>query len=421
MERNKTCKGLKANKKKNRSLFYRVSAWLHLWLGLISGIIVVIVCLTACIWVFKEEITVHILDPQSKIAYQEKPILSPADLYRTARELYPDKKIASARYLQGRAVNISIGDSRKPEAKIKLDPYTGKVIAIRTNGDPGETFFRSILNGHRFLWLPYKIGRPVVNYSILIFVITLISGLVLWYPKKWNKSTRDKSFKIKFGGTFKRLNYDLHNVLGFYSLLILLVLGLTGIVYGIEWFSRGLYWTTSGGRTLPKYERYESDSTKIDIAMRTDEAIDMAWNRVLSENRQAKGFNISFPDTSDAKSTINITVYSSIGRSYDNISYTFDRYTLHQIPKHEINGEKFQTASFPVKLRKMNYDLHIGSILGLPTKIIAFFASLIGASLPVTGFILWWGKKKGKKKPPRKRWKGNIDKSERSLVHFENE
>lgn len=47
----------------------------------------------------------------------------------------------------------------------------------------------------------------------------------------------------------------------------------------------------------------------------------------------------------------------------------------------------------------MNYDLHVGSILGLPGKILAFFGALIGASLPVTGFLVWWGKRKKKKKP----------------------
>ena len=38
--------------------------------------------------------------------------------------------------------------------------------------------------------------------------------------------------------------------------------------------------------------------------------------------------------------------------------------------------------------------LHVGQIGGLTTKIIAFLASLICASLPITGFIIWWGKRK---------------------------
>ncbi|MEO7990252.1 MAG: PepSY-associated TM helix domain-containing protein [Chryseolinea sp.] len=29
----------------------------------------------------------------------------------------------------------------------------------------------------------------------------------------------------------------------------------------------------------------------------------------------------------------------------------------------------------------------------MPGKILAFFASLIAASLPVTGFYIWWGRR----------------------------
>jgi uncharacterized iron-regulated membrane protein len=49
------------------------------------------------------------------------------------------------------------------------------------------------------------------------------------------------------------------------------------------------------------------------------------------------------------------------------------------------------------KINEMNYDIHVGNILGLPGKIIAFLASLICSSLPITGFIIWLGKRKKSK------------------------
>jgi uncharacterized iron-regulated membrane protein len=50
----------------------------------------------------------------------------------------------------------------------------------------------------------------------------------------------------------------------------------------------------------------------------------------------------------------------------------------------------------------MNYDIHTGAILGLPGKILMFFASLICATLPVTGFVIWWGRRKKSPKHIRK-------------------
>jgi uncharacterized iron-regulated membrane protein len=39
----------------------------------------------------------------------------------------------------------------------------------------------------------------------------------------------------------------------------------------------------------------------------------------------------------------------------------------------------------------------VGAALGLPGKIIAFIASLLIASLPITGFLIFYGKKIRKK------------------------
>jgi len=57
------------------------------------------------------------------------------------------------------------------------------------------------------------------------------------------------------------------------------------------------------------------------------------------------------------------------------------------------------------KLLRMNYDIHTGAIIGLPGKVLAFCASLLCASLPITGFYIWWGRRKKDrreaKQPPR--------------------
>ena len=51
-------------------------------------------------------------------------------------------------------------------------------------------------------------------------------------------------------------------------------------------------------------------------------------------------------------------------------------------------GEKWRTS---------NYAMHTGSIYGLPTKILASLISLFCAFLPISGFLIWWGRKRKKK------------------------
>lgn len=400
LNRSKLFVGDQPSKKRpeGKSRFRRINDWLHLWLGLISGIIVFIVCLTGCIWVFNEEI-LWLLEPETRVEVQQKPVILPVTVQQIAEKALPGQKVTYANYQQGQAINVGAGDWDTTHYLLKLHPYTGQILAKETHQKDQFEFFDWILRGHRFLWLPWEIGRPIVNYATLVFVVLLITGLIWWYPKKWTKTTVEKSFTIKWGASLKRINLDLHNVLGFYSLLFLLAIALTGMVWGIEWYSKGLYWATSGGKTLADYEDAYSDSTKVNKAQTADVVMNLAWEKVIRENPEAKGFYYSFPDMADAKSAIYITIYPTKGQFYNNKSYTFDRHALQQLPEHEVYGADYDTASFGTKLRKMNYDIHVGSILGFPGKVLAFLASLIGASLPVTGFIVWWIRKGyGKKK-----------------------
>jgi uncharacterized iron-regulated membrane protein len=73
-------------------------------------------------------------------------------------------------------------------------------------------------------------------------------------------SNRATYFKRR--AKFKRVNYDLHTVLGFYSLTIALTLTITGLIMGFQWFNKGFYWLASDGQRPQWYERAFSDTTQ---------------------------------------------------------------------------------------------------------------------------------------------------------------
>lgn len=78
---------------------------------------------------------------------------------------------------------------------------------------------------------------------------------------------------------------------------------------------------------------------------------------------------------------------------YNGVTEQYDQYTGMLLKTHY-----FTDQSRGEKLRDLNYDIQTGSILGLPGKILAFIASLIAASLPISGFLIWWGRCKRDKK-----------------------
>ena len=70
-------------------------------------------------------------------------------------------------------------------------------------------------------------------------------------------------------------------------------------------------------------------------------------------------------------------------------NYSFDRYSaklLKYLP--------YIKKSPGLKLLGMDYDIHVGQIAGVTGKILAFLASLISASLPITGLIVYLHKRK---------------------------
>jgi uncharacterized iron-regulated membrane protein len=76
----------------------------------------------------------------------------------------------------------------------------------------------------------------------------------------------------------------------------------------------------------------------------------------------------------------------------------FDPNSAKEINGSYVWGNYTDAKTLADNIKRMNYDIHTGAAWGLPGRIALFFAALIIASLPVTGFYIWWGKRKKKKR-----------------------
>ncbi|WP_270565842.1 PepSY-associated TM helix domain-containing protein [Bacteroides finegoldii] len=269
-----------------------------------------------------------------------------------------------------------------------INPYTGKVIHSVCK-EPRETdFFSFILKGHRTLWIPGKAGKLMIGYSVVIFVITLITGLVLWYPRKWNKKTALRNFTLKIKAPFARLNYDLHNVLGEYAAIVLFVLSATGLVWSFNWFSKATYYITSGGKELKPYVLPQSGTLHIEAGKAS---LNVLFKKLKEESPNTATFYFALPQKKEE--VIRVSVVHERGSYYKTDNLFFDQYTLAPLQGSGAYAGKYTEASPADKLRRMNLEIHDGRILGIFGEIIVFVCALIGASLPVTGFIIWFKKK----------------------------
>ncbi len=358
-----------------------------------SGLVVFIISVTGCIYAFQAELQ-DLLQPYRFVAARQAPQLPPSQLQAKAEEALPGKLVHAVLYAEpGRAAEV-IFYSYEPTYHYVayINPYTGEVQHIQ---DVKKSFFGFILQGHFYLWLPHDIGQPVVASATLVFVVMLLTGIILWWPRN-KKGTRQR-FTIKWNARWRRRNFDLHNVLGFYVSALALLLALTGLVWGFRWFAQGVYGLASGGKELQEYQEPPSDTTQA-ATIAAAPILDRVWHKIQAEHPGAAVVEVHPPlnESSSIAATINYhpDTYHKIDYRY------FDQYTMQELSVDHIWG-RYHEATAADKLMRMNYDLHTGAILGLPGKILAFLASLLCASLPVTGFFVWWGRRN--KKPNKQK------------------
>jgi uncharacterized iron-regulated membrane protein len=371
--------------------FKKLLGKLHLWFGLSSGIVVFIVAVTGCLYAFQSEIQ-DLTQPHRFVEPQEAAVLPPSEISTIAQEVFPEGHLHAVLYptkeRSAQAIFFSYGEGHDHYKIAYVNPYSGEVLKLK---DETKGFFPFILDGHFYLWLPDAIGQPVVASFSLIFLFMAISGLVLWWPKKKNLK---QSLSVKWNARWRRKNYDLHKVLGFYVMTFALVFAITGLVWGFIWFRDGYYSLLTGKEQFVEYYDPISDSTQ--TWQEEAPALDKVWLKMRAEYPNADYIEVHPPELPHAAIAANANPDAD---TYWKIDYRyFDQYTLEELPVDHMWG-RINEASAGEKLYRMNYDIHVGAIGGFPGKLLAFFLSAIIASLPVTGFFVWWGRKYKAKKP----------------------
>ncbi|XOV93332.1 MAG: PepSY-associated TM helix domain-containing protein [Bacteroidota bacterium] len=353
---------------------------IHLWIGLAVGILFFIVAISGAILVWQPEIR-YLLFNQG-IPAQNKDYVLPSDLketidkefpqgdYRTAFFREPDKTCEVLLYGQG-TYYIA-----------QLNPYTAELIHIQ---DMNTGFISFMIGLHRNL-LMKQFGREVVHWVTLLFLIMLITGLVIWWPS--SKKERKGRFMIKWGTSPKKLNYDLHNVLGFYATWIALFIVVTGLFWGFEIVKSSLKAMT--GETGVTYEQPKSDTLQMHL---NTNQFDLMDSLTLVFRDRFPGYNLRISNPHGKQDIIRVTLNDSRMLVFTSYHYYFNRYTGEEILGNFMHGPGDETSAYE-RLHGMVYDIHFGTIAGLPGRLLVFLSSIIAASLPFTGFIYWWGRRK---------------------------
>ncbi|MEH0153398.1 PepSY-associated TM helix domain-containing protein [Limibacter armeniacum] len=353
---------------------------IHLWLGVGSGIILFIVCFTGTVMVYQDEIldlingdqhTVTVTDGSSKVTIDQliQKIESEEGKAVTGLSIPSETNEAYT-------FTLAPNEGERRGKRISVDPYNGEVLPHIDQA--GRDFFRVMFRLHRWLLLDSKIGRPIVGVATLIFVVLCLTGLYLWVPINW-KSWK-QGFKVKTSGNWYRLNYDLHNTLGFYALGLLLVMSLTGLCWSFGWYRDALS-VVLGDKV---FNRGGGKPTEIALS---EDIKPLSMEQLLAKANQTFDYegNISLRLPNDSNHPV--TVMKQPTAWYKPKAY--DKLEIHPQTAEIVSVSRFGDKHLGQKISSLIKPLHLGDVYGQVSKFFYFIASLIATSLPITGVIIW--------------------------------
>lgn len=358
---------------------------IHLWLGLASGLILFVVCFTGTVYTFHEEIGQWIdADKYYLNAPAGKSPLLVEELSQKLSATVEGKPIAvTIPANSDEAYQFTVRkEGERRGATYLVNPYTGALLGD-TKSSASE-FFMVMFRLHRWLMLDTSVGRPIVGWATIVFVVIILTGLVIWFPKKvknWKQG-----LKVKWRANWKRINHDLHNALGLYTAVFLLIMALTGLQWSFSWYRSGL-------RSLLGV----SDS-------RTEQQVDLppvpSDSKALSVADLIRIAEAELPFVGAYRVELNSEAVVADIRKYPSGFFATpasDVLSINRYSGEVVSRELFADKPLNEKIARSIKALHVGSVFGTFSKIVYFISCLIATSLPVTGTLIWFNKLKKKK------------------------
>ncbi|RZJ57572.1 MAG: PepSY domain-containing protein, partial [Flavobacterium sp.] len=342
----------KKNKNKKKESFKKWIGKVHLWLGLGSGLIVLLLSVTGCLFVFSQEITNLLRSDEMYVSEIKGTSIPLSELWQKTQSAIGEKTISSATLYNNPEKSVVFTCYKGSEGSyfyfgnieqfysVYVNPYTGELLGVY---DEELDFFQIVKGLHWSLLLSTPIGQFVIGWATFIFVIMLITGLILWWPK--NKAARKQRFKFQWKKSTKwrRKNYDVHNIFGFYIFSVALIIAFTGMVWAFSWFQSIVY-VAGAGTTAPPNIIYEKS---IVSKGNTNSAFDAAYRTAKKMHTTADA--ISMSKAADSTAVVNAYIQQNEGTYYIAHALQFDQYTgrLLRERKHDEKnfGEKLITAN----------------------------------------------------------------------------
>lgn len=360
--------------------FKRIIFWAHLVVGVAFGLVILLMSATGVVLTYERQI----------ISYMEsRAVVKPADA-----QLLSVDELATAVLANGGQPGNSLVLPRQDGAPATLsvsrrenhllNPYTGERIDNAAEGT--KSFFGTVTALHRWFALTGEnrsLGRAVTGAANLGFLFILVSGIYLWWPKKW--TWRIVKLNLLFRRnlpTAKARDYNWHHVFGIWSLVPLFAVVVSGVVISYPWASNMV--AAVFGPVSPAATGHAAGEERLGQNRAQGEAVSL--QAIADTLKQAEPdwqtLSVKLPNGQAARVVMTVDTGNGTQLSRQT-TYTVSRVSGEVLG---VSGAEDQPAGR--RARVFLRFLHTGEVYGFIGQSLAGLASLASVFLFYTGFAL---------------------------------
>jgi uncharacterized iron-regulated membrane protein len=342
----------------------------HFITGVAAAIVLILLGVSGGLLVFEDEIN-HSLNSGLYRIHPQSPRLELNALVQKVESANPGTRVSNISFPEKDDIACSV-QLKLPQNKglgITVNPYTGEFVGRL---DKANQFTNKLHQFHKnLLFTKRENGSLIMAWGAILLIGLAITGIILWWPRKI----------FGFGGAKStgRLSFDLHNSLGFYASIFMLIFGVTGII--IHWDAEALQLAGRFSGQPPTLPIPKPSPAAPGAKPITAQAAFDAASAAVPGARI-----ITMQNLGSTNAPLRITMRYPEDRTPAGRTNVY----LHPTTGEVLVAQTSRDAPAPYRYVKLwNRQFHTGDVAGWPSRIIAALASFSLPLLAVTGPIMW--------------------------------
>ena len=358
----------------------------HLWSGIAVGLIATVVGISGSAIVYKDALDRRFTPGLFHLS--TGPRLSADALLAAAQRIHPGwlvtyAAVGSSPHGAPNPWVFYAADPARPNAPLLLtylDPSTGSALGS-INENAGLMNWLADLH---FRLLAGTNGTLVNGIGAVLLCALCISGIILWWP---GRGRVRGALSIRWDARWPRLNWDLHNVFGFWTVIPLGIEAFTGAYYCFFVPMAAALVLMLGGSV----HRWQEMSVP---PRSTPSPLAASFEPLLRQSLQRHPDcilrGLSLPVETTDPLTVQLDPPHAEDRG-DYVQVVFDRHSGRLLS--DIDSRKESAA---IRMVLFVRPLHFGTFAGHASRIAWILVGFAPGLLFFTGFVMWWRRVPGR-------------------------